>query len=270
MVTDLSLAREYIEMRASAESSYTASLGRYLDGAVEELVRIAYSYGRDGRSFFFGMSPSMESEVDGVIQDLLDSLYDDSLMLATAVADDGGEEELGDWAMSLYEDPWDSYRDGLLFYLDMFRDETESLIAACMMKGMTPDESVSSLYEVRKDPWHSSLWRDALVLAGTYDVMAHILREGGISRGSGRSNVSFTLLDTYGRGLIAYAWMHQWKEDMGSAYFRSVIADNSACGECKEEDARGWQKIELYPDGGWHPNCRCAFVFADADDIELN
>lgn len=268
MVTDIDLAREYIVMRASAEASYTGALGRYLDEAVAELVRIAYSYGVDGRRFFFGMTPDMESEVESVIQELLDNLYDDSRYLASAVADDGDDDTLLEWAEGLYEEPWGSYRDGFMFYLDMYRDEMESLIAASMLMGYSADEAVAAIMEVRKDPWHSSLWKDALILAGTYDVMATVLRSGGVSRGVGRSNVSFNLLDTYGRGFVSSAWMHQWKEDNGSAYFRSVIADNTACSECKAEDEKGWQPIDSYPDGGWHPNCRCAFVFADADDID--
>lgn len=266
-MTDILEARVYIEARNEVVSLYYGRMEELMDDAVRELVRIAYKYGHDGRVFVYGMDSRMRSEVDAVISALvamLEELLDD-LCLA-CVPDDGDDDAMLLWMDGFVREG--SVGSGLMSLLDRFLLETEALVAGCMLLGMGVGDAIRSILSVKDDPWKSDLWKSMLEEAGD-DVVQPILGEGFVSYGVGRTNVSRHMLELFGDGLIGGAWMEEWRkrEGEGASYFRSYIADNTACSECKAEDAKGWQPISEYPDGAWHPHCRCVFIFANEDDI---
>lgn len=254
---------DYLKLRVSCTDSYLAHCTEYVREAIRRIVAICYKYREpvSVRTFSFGQNPLMKSEIEEVVKWLIEQLessIDDLLELAV----DDDNTELLIWLDQRHPDY--NVRQGFEFYEGQWEDEVEAQITGNLLLGSSEDECAHNILGSMEHPYDSDWWKSAVALAGI-DTLSHILRNGGVSYGVGKTNVGINMLKFYGQQQIEAGFGHSYLErkiDAGAKFFRSVVRDSNACSDCLGEDFKGWQPIENCPEEmEWHVRCRCLWLF---------
>ena len=252
---DIDEAKAFILRRVEAEVSMQNHLDEALLWAARELIRISYKYKIKASLFRFSAHPELKKEVDAVMAKLREMLYDYTETLSIAV---DIEEKNGIIALINEEDHGHTLKERINTYTNRYRYELEAFIAAGLAFGMGTTKLLNNIKATLNVPYNNELFRSAVVKGG---MEATRIKTGGISYGKGHSNSSRNMLNNLLRNTVSFAWMYVYgavAKSNGAIGFYSFRGSIYPCAHC--DDMVGYHPIEEYR-GGWHPNCRCFFVF---------
>ena len=252
---DIDEAKAFILKRIEAEISMQSHLDEALMWAAKEIAEISYRYKMSASMFRFSANKRLQSEVDSVIEKLREMIYEYTETLSVAVSKEDKEDIIA-WMNE--EEYGHTLKERINIYTNRFKFEIESFVAAGILASLTVGELTGVIRNNLSMPYNNSLFRKAVSKGG---MSASRIKTGGISYGNGHSNSARNLLNTLTRNTISQAWMQMYGSSAyknGATGFYSFRGSIYPCAYC--DDMVGYHPIEEYR-GGWHPNCRCYFVF---------
>lgn len=252
---DIKEAKAFVLKRVEAEISMQKHLDEALLWAAKEIIRISYKYKIKASLFRFSTNRQLKEDVDKVMAKLREMLYEYTESLSIAV--DISKED--DIIALINEETYNhTLKERINTYTNRYRYELEAFIAAGLAFGMGATKLLNNIKATLNVPYNNELFRSAVVKGG---MEATRIKTGGISYGKGHSNSSRNMLNNLLRNTVSFAWMYVYgavAKSNGAIGFYSFRGSIYPCAHC--DDMVGYHPIEEYR-GGWHPNCRCFFVF---------
>lgn len=252
---DIEEAKAFVRKRVEAEISMQNHLDEALIWAAREIVNISYRYKIKASLFKFSTNEKLKDEVDSVLAQLREMLYEYTEALSLEVNKDERDTIIAYINRETYGR---TLKERINIYTGRYKYELEAFIASGLAIGYGATKLVNSIRGTLNAPYNNELFRSAVVKGG---MAATRIKTGGISYGQGHSNSSRNLLLNLTRYTIGSAWMniygsHAYRD--GATGFYSFRGSSYPCSYC--QGMVGYHPMEEYQ-GQWHLNCRCYFVF---------
>ncbi len=255
------IALAYVNLRVECTGSYLRHCEEYVREAIRRIIAVCYKYSSpvSARTFTFDSNPLLRSEIDSIINWLIDQLESSIEDLVEIAQEEGGTDLLA-WLDT--RDPQHTMDDRLRFYASQWEDEVEAHITANFLLDSTEMECEDNVLSSIEHPYDSDWWKQAVLLGGAL-MASEILRNGGVSYGRGKTNVGLHMLQHFGQRQIEGAFGRALLDrHEGATEFRSKTFDTNACRDCIDHEYEGWRPIDECPtECRWHTNCRCIFLF---------
>jgi hypothetical protein len=267
--SDVLAAQDFLAQRISAENIFRKGLMELLREYAGKIIDIGYKYKIQPKDFEFSSNPDFEAEVDELLRELLDAIYD---LLTDEINSLAESDDDRDMILAYFASLGDGARDvyaQLEDYISRFKSEMEAFIAAGLIAGYTAFKTLNEYVSNIKAPW-----TDKMIVAAfnTPGVKAERLRNRGVSYGRGRSNVSSTLIERIGVGSISLSWWYYDGVNMGrdgAIGYIQLRGSNYPCEICDSEV--GYHDISDAEFGYPHVHCQCYRVpiYGDERDMEF-
>lgn len=242
-------AKEYVKSRLSAERSVSSNLEAALENAVRLIVAISIKYNVPPSRFRFSYNAKMKREIEAVIDELKETIED--YIFTLAAAGDGDDDEILAYIKGeIYGDTLDNRLDG---YLERFKDENETAVAAGLLLGEDEDDIAGGIMSSRDDPY-----ANPMILATGSEVTGRL--GTGASSGRGRRKGSWGAIDTLAAATVAIGWMYGFytAKLKGNAIGFMVRRGSSyPCALCDSNTGFHSSILDLPP---YHPHCVCYAV----------
>ena len=253
---DIEEAKAFIRKRVDAEISMQNHLDEALLWAAKEIIDISYKYKIKASLFKFSANPQLKKEVDAVLANLREMIYEYTESLSIAVDEESRDDIIG----FINEESYDhTLKERIGIYTNRYKYELEAFIGAALLFGMGARKLLSTIKSNLNAPYNNELFRRAVV--NKSELAATRIKSSGVSYGSGHSNCARTLLNTLTRNAVGSAWMNMygtWAYNKGAVGFYSFRGSSFPCVHC--DSKIGFHPMPEYQ-GGRHLNCRCYFVF---------
>lgn len=250
----LRTAEDYLRRRLEAELSMVEAVGGLLRLGARRICDVLERYAVNVEMLIGDMIPkAARKEIDAIIEELIEELFEDALLLASDGSEDNG------WFVIFFGL---EYENGFTFggrlemYARRFRDQVKMCFAAVVLAGITggtarSDAVAGMLGDVYNAP--------AVVAARKHN--AAFFSADGIGRGVPLSMVK--AIASLTRQEIASAWMHHDYEERkaeGARGYYVVRGSSYPCPDCDGE-AAVFHPIDegmVLPE---HANCCCMAVW---------
>lgn len=252
---DLQEAKGFLAKRIKLENGLLSGIHSLLYAYAVKIIQLGYKYRTAPSDFAFSNNEDLNTEVNSLIQQLLDEIYallEDTIRGLTD--DEDSERQALSYFASLGNGEHDVYGQ-IEGYLNNFKGEMEAYIAAGLLAGYNYLRTASSFLSNMKSPWTDTIITKAFTLAFP---KADRLRSRGATFGRGRSNVSSNQIDRIAQGSLDMVWWKLGEWDMregGATGYYQLRGSNYPCELCDMEV--GYHPIEDADNGYPHSHCKC-------------
>lgn len=254
---EINRAKEYLVLRLRAERLAVSTLDDALVSAAKRIVGIARYYNIPPERFRFSANPSLQKEVNEVLELLRDALYSRIEGIDTF---DDEDEDRPFVAPALAEKVnGKTFRQRLSEYVSRWGYEIEAVIAAAGLEGTRDQTEILDGIREYMDRPYDNPWMLANMGGGD------AVRLKGIPHyGKGRHIAAAAALALLLRTVVAKGWMQNWARL--NAGKRGYFVFRGSSYPCEICDAQVGFLHDVSDTEGLppqHPNCVCFTVYTD-------
>lgn len=254
---EISRAKEYLVLRLRAERLAVSTLDDALLSAARRIAGIARYYNVPPERFRFSANPSLQKEVDEVLELLREALYSRIEGIDTF---EDEEEDSPFVAPALTEKVnGRTFRQRLADYVSRWGFEIEAVIAAAGLNGVrNQTEILDGIREYMDRPYENPWMKEHM---GEGDAV----RLNTIPHyGKGRHIASAAALALLLRTTVARGWMQNWARlNAGKRGYYVFRGSSYPCEICDAQVGFLHDASDMAGLPPQHPNCVCFTVYTD-------
>lgn len=254
---EISRAKEYLVLRLRAERLAVSTLDDALLSAARRIAGIAQYYNVPPERFRFSANPSLQKEVNEVLELLRESLYSRLKGIDTFEDED---EERPFVAPALTEKVnGKTFRQRLADYVSRWGFEIEAVIAAAGLNGVkNQTEILDGIREYMDRPYENP-WMKEHMGEGEAVRLRTIPHYG-----KGRHIASAAALALLLRTTVARGWMQNWARlNAGKRGYYVFRGSSYPCEICDAQVGFLHDASDMAGLPPQHPNCVCFTVYTD-------
>lgn len=232
---DIIAAKEYLKKRLSAENSMEHFLDSILLKAAREIVSLCYRANIPPTLFSFSYDPIISLQVNRIIAQLEDDIYEMNMELALKTDKDDRESLMPYFDREINGI---TYSDRLHAYTSNFKKELQEFILVGLVVGMGEQKLKDHIRDSYKIPY----------------------KKGVISDKPHKGYSSYERMQLLTRHTIADVWMYaqaEWMRKNGAVGYMVYRGSSYPCAAC--DDNTGYHPITEYT-LPVHPRCCCYAV----------
>lgn len=254
---EISRAKEYLVLRLRAERLAVSTLDDALISAARRIAGIAQYYNVPPERFRFSANPSLQKEVNEVLELLRESLY--SRLKGIDTFEDGDEERPFVAPALTEKVNGKTFRQRLSEYVSRWGYEIEAVIAAAGMNGVrNQTEILDGIREYMDRPYENP-WMKEHMGEGEAVRLRTIPHYG-----KGRHIASAAALALLLRTTVAKGWMQNWARlNAGKRGYYVFRGSSYPCEICDAQVGFLHDASDMAGLPPQHPNCVCFTVYTD-------